>query len=167
VLGISLIAAGAIGIGLAWASWHRSRAAWAFLISLTAVLAVCFLFGAPKVRNQLGIGLWTALIYPGIKTVTVVALAMMRDDYRTVAAGAGAGASSEARPSAESSFADHTEGAMAIGTGLTLILIGGVITILTYAGAVARGGGVYVVAYGPIVAGLGMLVRGLRTRFRS
>jgi hypothetical protein len=163
VLGVSLIVAGVIGIGLTVSSFQRSRAAWAFLAALSAVLAICFLFGAPKVRNQLGIGLWTALIYPGIKIIIVVALAMLRDDYRTVTAAAGARSESEARPSS----AERAEGAMSIGVGITLILIGALVTIFTYGGALARGGGTYVVAYGPMVAGLGMVVRGLRAHFKS
>jgi len=93
VLAIALLVAGGIGAWLAYLSWfQRSRAAWSMLASLSSVLAVCLIFGAPKVRSQLDgvsflgihldIGLWTALIYPGLKAVTVVALWMLRDDYR-------------------------------------------------------------------------------------
>jgi hypothetical protein len=82
VLGVTLVVCGGLGIGLAWQSYkHDSRAAWSFLIALSAVLALCTLFGAPKVRAQLGIGLWIALAYPALKVVTVGALTSLRDRY--------------------------------------------------------------------------------------
>jgi hypothetical protein len=40
------------------------------------------LFGAPKVRAQVGIGLWIALIFPGMCVVATTTLASLRDDYR-------------------------------------------------------------------------------------
>lgn len=60
----------------------QSRAAWAFLCSLCWVLAVVMLFGAPKIRSQIGIGLWTAMIIPGLLTAAGLALTMVRRDYR-------------------------------------------------------------------------------------
>jgi hypothetical protein len=45
-------------------------------------------FGAPKVRGLLGIGLWTALIVPGLQIISVIALTMLRGEYREGAADA-------------------------------------------------------------------------------
>ena len=70
---------------LSWRSWQaKSRAAWAYLIAIIAVFGVTTFFGAPKVRNVLGIGFWSAMILPGVQFVTVSALAMLRGDYRDV-----------------------------------------------------------------------------------
>lgn len=82
VLPMSLFVMGALLPLLAWRSLLKSRAAWSFLIATCAVLALVLLFGAPKVRGQLGIGLWTALILPGLLGVATVGLAMIRGDYR-------------------------------------------------------------------------------------
>jgi hypothetical protein len=86
VLGCALVIAGALGGWLVVMSWNGTRSAWAFAIALAVVLGVCMLFGAPKVRSQLGIGLWTALIYPGLKFVDAVALTALRERYRRSAA---------------------------------------------------------------------------------
>ena len=86
VLGVALVVAGLVGGGLVVLSWNGARAAWSFAIALAVVLGVCMLFGAPKVRSQLDIGLWTALIYPGLKFVDVVALVMLRGEFRRSAA---------------------------------------------------------------------------------
>lgn len=82
VLPAALIAAGIMLDILVWRSFERSRVAWAFLIGMTATLAAVLLFGSTKVRSVFDVGLWTALIIPGLLTVTTVALAMVRDDYR-------------------------------------------------------------------------------------
>jgi hypothetical protein len=67
---------------LVWKSLDRSRAAWAFLVGMTAMLAAVLLFGSTKIRGALDIGLWTALIIPGMLAVATVALAMVRSEYR-------------------------------------------------------------------------------------
>ena len=82
VLPASLLVAGLVFPVLVWKSLQRVRGAWAFLIGMCAVFATVLLFGATKVRGALGVGLWTALIIPGVLTVGTVALAMLRDDYR-------------------------------------------------------------------------------------
>jgi hypothetical protein len=89
-----VVAFALLGCGLAlplltWKSLEHSRAAWAFLISVLAVLATVTFFGAPKVRNVLGIGLWYALIIPSLETVAVIALSMIRGEYREAPAKAG------------------------------------------------------------------------------
>ncbi|MGE5183504.1 MAG: hypothetical protein ACM31C_15640 [Acidobacteriota bacterium] len=82
VMPITLLVTGMLMPALAYGSWKKSRVSWAFLIALVAVFGGVDLFGAPKVRGLLGIGLWTAMILPCIQTVTVVALAMLRRDYQ-------------------------------------------------------------------------------------
>ncbi|HEY5946343.1 MAG TPA: hypothetical protein VIV40_12660, partial [Kofleriaceae bacterium] len=82
VMGITMLVVGGLVPWLTWLSLHRSRPGWSFLISFVAVFgAVCF-FGAPKVRHLLGIGLWHALIIPGLMIVCVIALSMLRDEYQ-------------------------------------------------------------------------------------
>ena len=39
-------------------------------------------FGSPKIRALLGISLWHAMIIPGIQVVCVIALSMIRGEYR-------------------------------------------------------------------------------------
>ena len=84
VLGVSLGLLGLVLPALVWRSAMRSRAAWAFLVATSAVYATVLLFGAPKVRGLLGIGLWTALIIPGTLAIGTIALVMVRQDYRDV-----------------------------------------------------------------------------------
>jgi hypothetical protein len=77
-----LIAVGLLLPALAHFSWRGSRAGWSFMISIICVFGIVTFFGAPKVRNILGIGFWTAMILPGIQFVCVSALAMVRGQYR-------------------------------------------------------------------------------------
>jgi hypothetical protein len=81
VLGAALVVVGILFPLLTWKSLARARGAWSVLIALCSVYGVVLLFGAPKVRGILGIGLWTALIIPGMLAVATVALAMVRSDY--------------------------------------------------------------------------------------
>jgi hypothetical protein len=39
------------------------------------------LFGAPKVRGALDIGLWTTMILPGLNAVAAFTLASLRGEY--------------------------------------------------------------------------------------
>ncbi len=82
VLPAALIVTGIILALLVWKSFEGIRAAWAFLIGMTSVLSAVLLFGATKVRGVLDVGLWTALIIPGLLAVATIALSMTRDDYR-------------------------------------------------------------------------------------
>ena len=77
-----LVVVGVLLPTLAHFSWRHSRAAWSYLLSLTIVFGIVTFFGAPKVRNALDIGFWTAMIVPGVLFVTVTALAMVRTQYR-------------------------------------------------------------------------------------
>ena len=82
VVAVVLLTSGVLMPLLAWMSWHRSRAGWAFLIAVVAVCGGVNFFGAPKIRGLLDIGLWTALDLPALQVVTVAALAMLRRQYR-------------------------------------------------------------------------------------
>ena len=66
---------------LAWQSYHRVRAAWAFLVALCGVLAVVGLFGAPMIRGVLDVSLWTTMLLPGMLAVACFTLILLRDDY--------------------------------------------------------------------------------------
>ncbi|HVK82477.1 MAG TPA: hypothetical protein VM513_00150 [Kofleriaceae bacterium] len=82
VLPITLFIGGALFLVLTWQSLERSRPAWAFLIAMCSVFGVVMLFGATKVRNHTGVGLYYALIVPGLLQVATVALALLRREYR-------------------------------------------------------------------------------------
>lgn len=82
VLGVTLLAIGAVTPVLAVQSLRRSRAAWSTLTAILAVLGIVTLFGAPKLRNVVGIQLATALIAPGLLAIAVMALSAVRGDYR-------------------------------------------------------------------------------------
>ncbi|MBK7536434.1 MAG: hypothetical protein IPI49_13905 [Myxococcales bacterium] len=75
-----------IGLAMLWMAYRslttNSRLSWAFLAALLGVLAVCTLFGAPKIRNLLHVSMWTALLLPGLSTVATIALSMISEDYR-------------------------------------------------------------------------------------
>lgn len=82
VLPVGLFLTGALFLLLTWKSLERSRMAWAFLVALCAVFAVVMLFGSTKVRNHAGVGLYYAMIIPGMLAVATVALTLVRGDYR-------------------------------------------------------------------------------------
>ncbi len=82
-LGVSLVVIGFLYPALVVLSLLRtSRAAWAFLCALCWVLGVIMLLGAPKIRSQIDIGLWTAMIIPGLLIVGAIGLTMVRREYR-------------------------------------------------------------------------------------
>ena len=82
VMSVTLIVLAGLTPVLAWGSWIRSRPAWSFLCAIVAVIAGVTFFGAPKIRNLLGVDLWYAMIVPGLLVVCVIALSMLRTDYR-------------------------------------------------------------------------------------
>jgi hypothetical protein len=77
----TLLVSGCVVPTLAYLSYRRSRAAWAFLAALCGVLAVVGLFGAPKISRALDLSLWTTMIFPGLYVVACATLALLRDDY--------------------------------------------------------------------------------------
>lgn len=81
VLGITLLVSGSLMVVLSWHSYRHSRPAWAFLVAICGVLAVVEFFGAPKIRGGLDIGLWTAMILPGLNAVATAVLVSLRGEY--------------------------------------------------------------------------------------
>jgi hypothetical protein len=81
VVGTTLLVSGVLMPVLAWHSHRRSRPAWAFLIAICGVFAVVEFFGVSKIRDALGVGLWTALILPGVSAVATAALVAVRGEY--------------------------------------------------------------------------------------
>ncbi len=67
---------------LAHFSWRHSRVAWAYLCSLLGVFGIVTFFGAPKVRDVLGISLAAAMVIPVLMFVALGALTMCRTEYR-------------------------------------------------------------------------------------
>jgi hypothetical protein len=82
VMGTTMLIIGVLMPALTWKSLQYSRTAWSFLIAIVAVFGAVTFFGAPKVRGLLGIGLWYAMIIPGLQIVCVMALSMLRGEYR-------------------------------------------------------------------------------------
>lgn len=76
-----------IGPLLGWFTFRsftaRSRLSWAFAASLLGVIALCTLFGAPKIRNLMGSTIWTALLLPGLSSAATVALSRISAAVRT------------------------------------------------------------------------------------
>lgn len=85
VLAAVLLVVAAAFAALVRGSLRRSRASWALLTSLCAVFGVVLFFGAPKVRGLVGVGMWIALIAPGLLWVATGALRLQRADYQSAA----------------------------------------------------------------------------------
>lgn len=79
-----VLVAGAFGFLIRY-SLERSRAAWSYLAALCAVYGVVLFFGAPKMRGLVGVGMWIALIVPGLLWVATAALRTIRAEYRDAA----------------------------------------------------------------------------------
>lgn len=77
----TLLVTGVVVPVLAYHSYRRSRAAWAFLVALCGVFAVVGLFGAPRISRILDASLWTMMIFPGLYVVACTTLTLLRDDY--------------------------------------------------------------------------------------
>lgn len=59
-----------------------------------------------------------------------------------------------------------SDGTVDVAAGALLLVIGLVVTFVTFGSASARGGGTYLIAYGPIGVGAGSIIRGLLKRSR-
>jgi hypothetical protein len=81
-LPVALLVVGIVFPLLVWRSLANSRPAWAFLVAMCFVLGLVLAFGAPKIRATMGIGLWTAMMIPGLLVVAGVALAGLGRQYR-------------------------------------------------------------------------------------
>ena len=77
----ALVVCGVVMPLLAFYSWRGNRAAWAFLTTMCGVLALCMLFGAPKVRSKVEIDLAIALLIPLVLTVATITLASQHRSY--------------------------------------------------------------------------------------
>ena len=80
-LTVALVIAGGLLIALSYFSLMRSRAAWSFTISLSVVLAIMTLFGAPKIRTLVGIHMGVALVIPVLFFVAAGMLSTMGRRY--------------------------------------------------------------------------------------
>jgi hypothetical protein len=81
VVPAALIATTAIVPALTVLSLRGSRTAWAFLAALCGVFSVVGVFASPRIRAELGAGLWTTMIIPGLNLVAVWALASLHRAY--------------------------------------------------------------------------------------
>ncbi|HEX2687492.1 MAG TPA: hypothetical protein VHN14_12785 [Kofleriaceae bacterium] len=82
VLVATTLIAGALMLVLAWYSYYRrSRPAWAFLLAFCVVFGTIEFFGITKIRGALDVGLWSAMISPMLKWLTVATLWSLRDEY--------------------------------------------------------------------------------------
>jgi hypothetical protein len=77
----TLLVSGVVVPTLAYFSYRRSRAAWAFLVALCGVFAVVGVFGGPKISRVLDVSLWATQIFPGLYVVACETLALLSDDY--------------------------------------------------------------------------------------
>jgi hypothetical protein len=82
-LTVALVIVGVLLPALAWLSANRSRGAWSFLISLSAVLGIMTLFGSPKVRALVGIHIGIALAIPLAFVFMLFALWAQDHRYKT------------------------------------------------------------------------------------
>ena len=81
VLPAALFVFGGGLLALTYFSTQRVRGAWAFLVALCGTGTLVTLFGATKIRNALGFGLYHAMIVPGLFAVATVALGLVAADY--------------------------------------------------------------------------------------
>ncbi|HTR50605.1 MAG TPA: hypothetical protein VMJ10_07855 [Kofleriaceae bacterium] len=86
VMTATLLVCGALLPVLAWMSVKGSRASWSFTIAIITVLGLITLFGAPKVRTLLDVGLPVAALIPITCIVAVTVLSTLGTSYQGDAA---------------------------------------------------------------------------------
>ncbi len=81
VLAVALAMFGVAALVLARASWRGSRIGWAFAVTLDGVMAVCNLFGSPKIAHLVGIPIGAAALPCAVAALSCIALATLSADY--------------------------------------------------------------------------------------
>jgi hypothetical protein len=80
-LNTALMIIGFLDVVLSFYALRGSRAAWAFVTSLSAVLFVCTFFGAPSIRDATGLQFGVALLPALYFLVTTVLFSMAGEEY--------------------------------------------------------------------------------------
>jgi hypothetical protein len=75
------LAVGPLALWLTWKAYRRSRAGWAFLVSMQSVLTIYYLFGAPTFTKLLGVSIPVAMIPAALYAAAATALILARRDY--------------------------------------------------------------------------------------
>jgi hypothetical protein len=158
VLGTTMLVLGGVFPVLVWRSLARSRGAWSFLIATCAVYSLILLFGAPKVRGLLGIGLWHALIAPGMLAVAAAALAMLRGEYQEIAAKTAPAPVAPPAVVLEPAERERRRktGVATMAIGLLMIVVGMILVVLP----TGMGMAATFVDFGLVLAGVIAIVRG-------
>lgn len=78
---LSLLIGGVLQTILCLKTLRRSRAAWAFALSLNGTLGVVFLFGAPQLRDAFGMSLIGGLVPAVAFGVVTMLLATATEDF--------------------------------------------------------------------------------------
>lgn len=81
-LGVTLLVLGSFFVVATKTSWQGSRAGWATLVALCGVIGIMTMFGAPTLGRLFGVGIWVAMILPGMLYVGATALCLVHDEYR-------------------------------------------------------------------------------------
>jgi hypothetical protein len=76
---LAVLLAGALEVLLAVVTLRRSRAAWAFALSLNGTMAVLFLFGAPQLRDAFGISMIVGML-PTVGFAVITTLLAMSSE---------------------------------------------------------------------------------------
>ena len=62
-------------------SLRGDRAAWAFITAMTGVMGLCTVFGAPKMRELIGVNIWITMLIPAMAVIGVVGLRKLGPSY--------------------------------------------------------------------------------------
>ena len=65
---------------VSWLTIRRQRIAWSFAVSISGTMALACLFGAPKIRDAMEVGIGLAVLPSLLSAVTTVLLAMAADE---------------------------------------------------------------------------------------